>query len=84
MVMLEASWLVFQVYKTYDTKSVDDLSLPAMWILLFTNAYWIFTGWIIMRDVPILISGVMYVGTTAALIAAIYTYRDSDAVSSPP
>lgn len=73
-VILESSFLYFQAYKCFRTRSAQDLSLSAFIILLVVNAYWVFYGVFILKDFPVLISGSLYVIGSALIVASIILY----------
>jgi MtN3 and saliva related transmembrane protein len=47
-----------QLYKTYTTKSVDDLSLYSLLLILTTNILWLLHGFFI-GDYPLIIAGII-------------------------
>jgi len=47
-----------QLYKTYKTKSVDDLSLYSLILILITNILWLLHGYFIF-DKSLIISGII-------------------------
>jgi len=79
-VLAEASFLVIQVVKTFQTKSAEDLSLPAVIILLITNAIWGLMAIFVLRDYGVLISGVIYTICSSVLIVGILMYGENSSV----
>lgn len=73
-VLVEASFLIVQVVKTYRTKSAKDLSLTSYIILLVTNSVWIFAAIFVLKSYAVLASGVLYVSMSILLIIAITMY----------
>jgi len=63
-----------QLYKAYETKSVDDLSLGTLLLILLTNLLWLTHGYFIM-DYSLLISGVVSLCINSALLALYLIYR---------
>jgi MtN3 and saliva related transmembrane protein len=47
--------MIPQLYKTFETKSVGDLSLFTLLLILLTNILWLLHGYFI-KDTPLLIS----------------------------
>lgn len=74
IVMVETMFLVLQAIKSYSTKSVDDLSLPAYYVFMFTGLMWLLWG-VHERDVPLILSGTLQSTGSAIILAAIYSYR---------
>jgi MtN3 and saliva related transmembrane protein len=50
--------LLPQLYKTYSTKSVKDLSLESLMIITVGNFLWLLHGYFI-RDTPLLVAGLV-------------------------
>jgi MtN3 and saliva related transmembrane protein len=63
-----------QLYKTYLTKSVDDLSLYSLLLILTTNLLWLLHGYFI-RDTSLLVAGAVSMSINIALLALYYRYR---------
>lgn len=74
VVIVESSSLFFQMLKAYQTQSVNDLDITAFSLLFFTNLYWIVYAAFVMYDIPILVSGILYVTFSGAILAAIMMY----------
>lgn len=63
-----------QLYKTYTTKSVDDLSLYSLLLILTTNILWLLHGFFI-GDYPLIIAGIISLIINIALFALYLRYR---------
>lgn len=72
--MIETMFLLLQAIKSYTTKSVNDLSLPAYYVFMFTGLMWLLWG-VRESDVPLVFSGVLQTSGSAIVLAAIYAYR---------
>jgi MtN3 and saliva related transmembrane protein len=66
--------LVPQLYKTYITKSVKDLSLYSLLLILFTNILWLTHG-IFIWDLSLLIAGSISVIINFSLFIFYMLYR---------
>jgi MtN3 and saliva related transmembrane protein len=66
--------LVPQLYKTYITKSVKDLSLYSLLLILFTNILWLTHG-IFIWDLSLLIAGSISVIINFLLFIFYMLYR---------
>lgn len=62
-----------QLYKTYKTKSVKDLSLYSLLLILVTNALWLLHGYFIM-DYSLIVGGITSMTISVALIMLYSTY----------
>jgi MtN3 and saliva related transmembrane protein len=63
-----------QLYKTYTTKSVDDLSLYSLLLILTTNILWLLHGFFI-GDYPLIIAGIISLIINISLFALYLRYR---------
>ena len=63
-----------QVYKTFHTRNVRDLSLLSIGLLLLTNVLWILHGYFI-QDTPLLVSGLVSMGVNLLLLAGYLRYK---------
>ena len=63
-----------QVYKTYKTKQVRDLSMYSLLLLLTTNLLWFTHGYFIM-DVSLLVSGGISLLVNSFLLFLYFVYR---------
>lgn len=63
-----------QLYKTYVTKSVDDLSMYSLLLILTTNILWLLHGFFI-RDSPLIIAGVISLSINISLFVLYLRYR---------
>lgn len=75
MVVAESSFLAFQAYKSFKTKSAGDIDRTAFFILLITNIFWMFYAIVILQgDVPILVSGALYTIGASLILTASFLY----------
>jgi len=73
--IIESSFAYIQAIKSFQRKSADDLSLIAFVLLLIANLIWILWGSII-KDVPILMLGVLTAGGAVLVIISIFLYSE--------
>jgi MtN3 and saliva related transmembrane protein len=66
--------LVPQLYKTYSSKSVKDLSLESLLIITLGNLLWLLHGYFI-RDTPLLVAGLVASLVNASLLWLYMLYR---------
>lgn len=66
--------LVPQLYKTYSTKSVADLSFESLLIITVGNLLWLLHGYFI-RDTSLLVAGVVASSVNFALLWLYMLYR---------
>jgi uncharacterized protein with PQ loop repeat len=66
--------MVPQLYKTYTTQSVTDLSLYSLILILFTNIFWALHGYFI-ADPSLLIAGFLTATVNASLILLYFKYQ---------
>ena len=62
-----------QLYKTYITKSVNDLSLHSLLLILATNLLWLIHGYFIV-DHPLIIAGIISSITNIILLRLYFLY----------
>ena len=72
--MINCVQLFPQVYKTYKTKHVRDLSFYSLLLLLTTNLLWLSHGYFIM-DVSLLVSGGISLLVNSVLLFLYFIYR---------
>lgn len=63
-----------QLYKTYITKSVNDLSLYSLVFILLTNLLWLLHGYFIM-DISLIVAGTVSMIINIALLILYFLYR---------
>ena len=63
-----------QLYKTYITKSVKDLSLYSLSLILLTNLLWLLHGYFIF-DISLIVAGVVSMIINLALLTLFFRYR---------
>ena len=63
-----------QLYKTYITKSVKDLSLYSLSLILLTNLLWLLHGYFII-DISLIVAGVVSMIINVALLTLYFLYR---------
>jgi len=63
-----------QLYKTYITKSVNDLSLYFLALILITNLLWLIHGYFIF-DISLIVAGVISMIINVALLTLYFLYR---------
>ena len=63
-----------QLYKTYVTKSVKDLSLYSLLLILTTNILWLLHGYFIF-DLSLIVSGVISMIINTTLLTLYFLYR---------
>ena len=68
-----------QLYKTYMTRSVKDLSLYSLLLILMTNILWLLHGYFIM-DYSLIISGVISMIINITLLILYFFYRKNGQV----
>jgi len=66
--------LVPQLYKTYITKSVKDLSLYSLLLILTTNLLWLLHGYFIF-DLSLIIGGIITAFVNMGLLVLYLLYR---------
>jgi MtN3 and saliva related transmembrane protein len=63
-----------QLYKTYYTKSVKDLSLHSLSLILLTNLLWLLHGFFII-DISLIVAGTVSMIINVALLILFFLYR---------
>ena len=63
-----------QLYKTYNTKSVKDLSLYSLSLILLTNLLWLLHGYFI-TDFSLIVAGTVSLIINVALLILFFLYR---------
>lgn len=63
-----------QLYKTFTTKRVKDLSLYSLLLILTTNLLWLLHGYFIM-DVPLIVSGFFSLLVNSSLLVLYFIYH---------
>ena len=63
-----------QLYKTYTTKSVKDLSLYSLLLILLTNLLWLLHGYFIF-DISLIAAGTVSMIINVALLILYFLYR---------
>lgn len=63
-----------QLYKTYVTKSVKDLSLYSLLLILTTNILWLLHGYFIF-DLSLIVSGGISMIINTTLLTLYFLYR---------
>lgn len=66
--------LLPQLYKTYLTKSVKDLSLYSLLLILTTNFLWLLHGYFIL-DYSLIISGSISMIVNVVLLVLYFVYK---------
>jgi uncharacterized protein with PQ loop repeat len=66
-----------QLYKTYITKSVKDLSLYSLFLILITNLFWLLHGYFIF-DFSLIVSGLVSIIINVLLLILYFVYRKTD------
>jgi MtN3 and saliva related transmembrane protein len=66
--------MIPQLYKTYTTKSVKDLSYYSLILILTTNALWLIHGYFIY-DVSLIVGGVVSMMINIALLVFFLLYK---------
>lgn len=66
-----------QLYKTYITKSVRDLSLYSLLLVLTTNILWLLHGFFIF-DMSLIIAGIITMIINIALLTLYFIYRKNE------
>lgn len=63
-----------QLYKTYVTKSVKDLSLYSLFLVLLSNIFWLLHGYFI-TDISLIVAGIVNLIINIILISLCFFYR---------
>ena len=67
--------LIPQLYKTYQTKSVNDFSVYSLYLILFTSVIWLLHGYFIY-DTSLIIAGLTSVTVIVIWIILFHIYRN--------
>jgi len=63
-----------QLYKTYTTKSVKDLSFYSLLLILITNLLWLLHGFFII-DFSLIVAGIVNMIINLAILTLFFLYR---------
>lgn len=63
-----------QLYKTYTTKSVNDLSFYSLSLILITNLLWLLHGYFI-NDISLILAGLVSMIINVTLLTLFVIYR---------
>ena len=63
-----------QLYKTYITKSVKDLSFYSLSLILTTNLLWLLHGYFIL-DISLIVAGLVSMMINIALLILFFLYK---------
>lgn len=63
-----------QLYKTYITKSVRDVSVYSLMLILITNLLWLLHGYFI-ADISLIVAGLVTMIINVALLILYFLYR---------
>ena len=63
-----------QLYKTFITKSVHDLSIYSLLLILITNTLWLLHGFII-KDRALIIAGIFSFFVNISLLTLVFFYN---------
>lgn len=66
--------LIPQLYKTYTTKSVDDLSIYFIVLILITNLLWLFHGYFI-NDWSLIVAGLLAASVSLSMLILFVMYK---------
>ena len=66
-----------QLYKAYITKSVKDLSLYTLLLILINNILWLLHGFFIF-DMPLIISGILSTIINVLLLILYFNYIENE------
>jgi MtN3 and saliva related transmembrane protein len=66
--------LLPQLYKTYTTKSVKDLSFYSLLLIIITNMLWLLHGYFIY-DISLIMAGVVSMIINVVLLILYFLYR---------
>jgi len=72
--LISSIQLIPQLYKTYTTKSVKDLSFYFLILFLISNILWILHGYFIF-DISLIIAGILSIIVNAALLTLYFLYK---------
>ena len=66
--------LIPQLYKTYVTKSVKDLSFYSLLLIILTNLLWLLHGYFIY-DISLIVAGIISMSINLTLLSLYLFYR---------
>ncbi len=66
--------LIPQLYKTYVTKSVKDLSFYSLLLIILTNLLWLLHGYFIY-DLSLIVAGIISMSINLTLLSLYLFYR---------
>jgi uncharacterized protein with PQ loop repeat len=66
--------MIPQLYKSYQSQQVHDLSIYSLSLLLLTSVLWLLHGYFI-QDTSLIVAGVISVAVNAMLFALFFKYR---------
>lgn len=72
--ILNCCQMLPQIYKTYKTKKVTDLSFQALFLLLLTSVLWTLHG-IFIADNSLIIAGIVSIIINILLLLLYFCYR---------
>jgi len=72
--MLTCIQLLPQLYKSYSTQEVDDLSLESLVCITLGNLLWLIHGYYV-RDTPLIIAGLFATVVNITLLRLYFRYR---------
>lgn len=73
-VILNTVYQVPQLFKIIKTKSVNDISLIALTLLIFNNVLWFMHGYFI-NDTTLIISSVLNLSLSSVLVCLFFKHR---------
>ena len=71
-----------QLYKTYKTKSVGDLSFYSLLLIVATNILWLLHGYFIY-DISLIVAGLVSILINSTLFMLYVRYRSSSSPTFP-
>ena len=66
--------MIPQLYKSYQSQQVHDLSIYSLSLLLLASVLWLLHGYFI-QDTSLIVAGVISVAVNAMLVALFFKYR---------
>lgn len=72
--ILNCIQIVPQLYKTFESKSVRDLSIYSLLLILFTNILWTLHGYFIM-DYSLIVAGLISMFVNILLLILFFLYN---------
>ena len=77
--MVNCVQLFPQLYKTFTTRQVDDLSFYSLVLLFTTNLLWVLHGYFIM-DISLIVAGLISMAVNLSLMGLYLRYRKQKAL----